>query len=82
MNKNCIILEIRKESVWDPGATPPGSPCVRTETGRIYVWPDISDYDGPCVLYTPEEAAIEVARLIKLYSTSRYQVVVIGDIAP
>lgn len=82
MNKNCIILEICKETVLDPDATPPGSLCARKETGRIYVWPDSSDYDGPCVLYTPEEAAIEVAQLSKDYRSNRYQIVVIGDIAP
>lgn len=75
MNKNCIILEICKSFVLDPDGTPPGSLCVRKETG-IDVWPDISDHDGPCALYTPEEAAIEVERLSKYYSpTSRYQVV-------
>lgn len=46
------------------------------EIPRVY--PIFSDYDGPCELYTEDEAAAEVDRLIKRSPDARYQVVTLA----
>lgn len=50
--------------------------CIILEiftTGSVY--PMLDDYEGPCRLFTEEEAAAEVDRLIKQSPNARYQVV-------